>query len=417
MSQANIPGISPQISLNQSDVLNLILVSTAMNELGLSHLLNAEAEKMQYILGTLPGVTNPTPPTLQDLISISNSVNLILQSTAQKNAALHDQTCSVINTISIPGPTGPTGPTGLIGSATGLQGPQGPTGFFITGPTGPNGDMGPAGYMGMYGSEGPIGPIGNNGIDGISIVGPQGPQGPTGATGEIGAQGSIGPEGITTTISPQGPQGPQGPIGKDGNVGIRGLQGLQGPPGPKGSKGITGLTGIHGMKGNTGPTGNSGPQGDFALGLGSFGFIAAEPISLPADNPIPINKFNRIYGKGISLSAVDAITLEPGIYHIDYGIMTNSENEHNIAGCQLLKNNDPILGSFIFKNTTNQLGEEIHNTSSWLGASIVIQIQNTSTLQIVPSISPLEFTPYSEVTRLTLQHQPTLASINILKLA
>ena len=43
--------------------MNQILSSIAMKELGLSHILNAEGEKLQYILGTLPGLIGPAGPT------------------------------------------------------------------------------------------------------------------------------------------------------------------------------------------------------------------------------------------------------------------------------------------------------------------------------------------------------------------
>ncbi|WP_179139782.1 hypothetical protein [Bacillus sp. CDB3] len=39
MSQANIPNITPTISVNRDDTLNLLLASIALEELGLSHIL------------------------------------------------------------------------------------------------------------------------------------------------------------------------------------------------------------------------------------------------------------------------------------------------------------------------------------------------------------------------------------------
>jgi len=58
MSQANIPNMTPNISLSREDAINLILASIAMEEMSLSHILNAEGEKLQYVLGTLPGMTS-----------------------------------------------------------------------------------------------------------------------------------------------------------------------------------------------------------------------------------------------------------------------------------------------------------------------------------------------------------------------
>lgn len=53
MSMPNIPNLNPQISVNRDDAVNIILSSICMEELSLAHILNAEAEKIQFALGTL----------------------------------------------------------------------------------------------------------------------------------------------------------------------------------------------------------------------------------------------------------------------------------------------------------------------------------------------------------------------------
>lgn len=53
MSMPNIPNLNPQISVNRDDAVNIILSSIGMEELSLAHILNAEAEKIQFALGTL----------------------------------------------------------------------------------------------------------------------------------------------------------------------------------------------------------------------------------------------------------------------------------------------------------------------------------------------------------------------------
>lgn len=59
MSQPFFPHVTPGVTLNREDAIRLILASIAMEELGLSRILNAEGEKLQYVLGTLPGMTGP----------------------------------------------------------------------------------------------------------------------------------------------------------------------------------------------------------------------------------------------------------------------------------------------------------------------------------------------------------------------
>ncbi|WP_179885225.1 hypothetical protein [Bacillus cereus] len=46
MSQANIPNITPTVSLTREESVNLILSSIALQELGLAHIINAEGEKI-----------------------------------------------------------------------------------------------------------------------------------------------------------------------------------------------------------------------------------------------------------------------------------------------------------------------------------------------------------------------------------
>ncbi|PEA86359.1 hypothetical protein CON71_30415, partial [Bacillus thuringiensis] len=59
MSQANIPNITPTVSLTREESVNLILSSIALQELGLAHIINAEGEKIQYALGLLTQSLSP----------------------------------------------------------------------------------------------------------------------------------------------------------------------------------------------------------------------------------------------------------------------------------------------------------------------------------------------------------------------
>ena len=164
MSQPNFPSISPPIS--REDAINQILASIAMEELGLSHVINAEGEKLQYILGTIPGLSGP-PATVTDVLEVNESVRDVLNSTVQTQMFLNAKLQNALSSSVLPGPTGPTGPTGPAG---------GPTG-----PTGATGEVGPTGPTGATGEVGPTGPTG--------ATGEVGPTGPTGATGEVGPTG------------------------------------------------------------------------------------------------------------------------------------------------------------------------------------------------------------------------------------
>ncbi len=89
MGMANIPNVAPEIDLDREDVINLLLASIAFEELGLAHLINAEAEKIQFVLGTLEGQTPPdTPPTLDELLQINRSVEQTLRSIIKKEMLL-----------------------------------------------------------------------------------------------------------------------------------------------------------------------------------------------------------------------------------------------------------------------------------------------------------------------------------------
>ncbi|WP_176960977.1 hypothetical protein [Lentibacillus cibarius] len=50
MSMPNIPDITPEISLNRCEAINLTLTSIALEEISLSHILNAEGEKVQGMI-------------------------------------------------------------------------------------------------------------------------------------------------------------------------------------------------------------------------------------------------------------------------------------------------------------------------------------------------------------------------------
>lgn len=166
MSNPTFPD-NPDIS--RDDAVNQILSSIAMEELGLSHILNAEGEKLQYVLGTLPGVPGPEA-TIEDLLNTNESIQNILQNASYNQLLLKSKMQQALSASEMTGPQGPAGPQGPPGDPGGPAGPVGPEG-----PMGPMGAAGPQGPAGETGPEGPAGPEGPSG--------PQGPAGPTGPTG------------------------------------------------------------------------------------------------------------------------------------------------------------------------------------------------------------------------------------------
>ena len=136
MSMPSFPNIDPPIQ--REDAVNQILSSIAMEELGLSHILNAEGEKLQYILGTLPGLSSPAA-TVKDVLNANESVRSLLETAVQNQLFLKAKMQGALEAsdpVQGPaGPTGPTGPTGPAGGPAGPAGAPGPTG--ATGPAGP----------------------------------------------------------------------------------------------------------------------------------------------------------------------------------------------------------------------------------------------------------------------------------------
>ena len=104
MSQANIPNITPTISLSTAQTIPLLLASIALEELSLAHILNAEAEKLQLVLGTLtPTRTTFSPATvsLSNLLAIDSSVQRTLRDVIKKEMLLEFKFENILDLISI----------------------------------------------------------------------------------------------------------------------------------------------------------------------------------------------------------------------------------------------------------------------------------------------------------------------------
>ena len=89
MSMPAFPAVSN--SLTRDAAVNQLLSAIAMEGLSLSHILNANGEKIQYVLGTLTGQTVSTTATLQDLLDIDADVRATLASARETQLLLIQQ--------------------------------------------------------------------------------------------------------------------------------------------------------------------------------------------------------------------------------------------------------------------------------------------------------------------------------------
>lgn len=80
MSLPTIPDIQPKIKLKRQDMIHLLLSSIAMEELSLSHILNAEGEKIQQMIANRP--------SLQELLNINYSLERTLRNTIKSQMML-----------------------------------------------------------------------------------------------------------------------------------------------------------------------------------------------------------------------------------------------------------------------------------------------------------------------------------------
>ena len=86
----SMPSFPPNgANMTREEALTMIIASIAMEELALSHILNAEGEKLQYILGTLPGSKPCACP--HEVLSINKSVTALLEAVTQNQMLLKNK--------------------------------------------------------------------------------------------------------------------------------------------------------------------------------------------------------------------------------------------------------------------------------------------------------------------------------------
>lgn len=96
-------------NLTREEALTMIIASIAMEELALSHILNAEGEKLQYMLGTLPGKKPCAGP--QDVLALNKSVSSLLDVVAQNQMLLKSKLEKVLEACPPPAPPPPPCPS------------------------------------------------------------------------------------------------------------------------------------------------------------------------------------------------------------------------------------------------------------------------------------------------------------------
>lgn len=327
MSQPIFPIISPPIT--RGDAINQIISSIAYEELGMSHILNAEGEKLQFVLGTIPGLSGGNA-TYEDVLAANSSVQDLLGSSLENQMLLNSKMALALSAPVIPGITGTTGPTGATGPFTGATGSNGPTG--ATGSTGSTGVTGPVGVAGVLGPTGPVGAVG--------ILGA------TGSTGSTGATGPTGDTGATGTIGLLGATGPSGPTGATGPSGTTGTAGAVGP---------VGAVGAVGSVGPTGPTGANGPSLTQTAAFAANTTGASLTIAL-GGTLIPLPS-NQVFSPDISVNGANTVfTINTfGRYRISYQINTTLalglRSQLSINGSSFLPSViTPVLSTSVYKN-------------------------------------------------------------------
>ena len=102
----SMPSFPPNgADMTREEALTMIIASIAMEELALSHILNAEGEKLQYILGTLHGTSPCACP--QDVLAVNKSVTALVEAVTQNQMLLKSKLEKVLEFCPLPPPPRP----------------------------------------------------------------------------------------------------------------------------------------------------------------------------------------------------------------------------------------------------------------------------------------------------------------------
>lgn len=102
----SMPSFPPNgANITRKEALTMIIASIAMEELALSHILNAEGEKLQYILGTMPGAKPCV--SHQDVLAVNKSVTALVEVITQNQMLLKNKLALVLEFCPPPPPCRP----------------------------------------------------------------------------------------------------------------------------------------------------------------------------------------------------------------------------------------------------------------------------------------------------------------------
>lgn len=107
MSMPKFPDIDPKITCDSA--LNMILTSIAMEELALSHIMNAEGEKLQYVLGTLEQ-SSEREFDIKEILAVNKSITCLLDSVSQNQMILKNKMDKAIDALTEVCPDSPVLP-------------------------------------------------------------------------------------------------------------------------------------------------------------------------------------------------------------------------------------------------------------------------------------------------------------------
>jgi hypothetical protein len=93
MSMPNIPNITPLIDIDREQALTMLMASIALEEMGLAHIINAESEKIQYVLSA----KLPKPCSITELKEINQGVERVIREVMKLQMLLQEKLENVIS--------------------------------------------------------------------------------------------------------------------------------------------------------------------------------------------------------------------------------------------------------------------------------------------------------------------------------